>query len=151
MIEFMKFIGDSLVFCHFADYHIEILRKELLFWKLPEIPKTRFRCTLRIFREIINEISPSMDKRKVSLMKCCDFFKIKNSIDIVNKNDKCLTDSLMVANLIVKYYNILDNNPIVSKYYNYNKVNDLESHYNMYLNRKKQTDLIKKFQKKNKI
>ena len=112
MINFCKFIGNSIIFAHNAPFDMNAINTELKFWGLNEISAKRFRCTMRIFTEVIGKIDPSYYDKFVNLEKCCEYFNLKS-----NKNSfhNALFDSFMTARLIDKLYELIDGNHILKK------------------------------------
>ena len=107
LINFLNWVDDSLIFAHNATFDMNALNTELKFWNLPEIPKNKFRCSMRIFKEIIGRIEPYFDDKFICLEKCCRFFELKS-----NKNSfhNALFDAFMTGRVISKLYEMLDNN-----------------------------------------
>ena len=107
LINFLNWVGDSLIFAHNATFDMSALNLELKFWGLKEFPLEKFRCSMRIFKEIIGRIEPFFDDKFICLEKCCRFFEL-------NSNEKCfhnaLFDSFMTGRVICKLYEILDTN-----------------------------------------
>ncbi len=107
LINFLAWVGDSLIFAHNATFDMSALNLELKFWGLKEFPLEQFRCSMRIFKEIIGRIEPYFDDKFICLEKCCRFFEL-------NSNEKCfhnaLFDSFMTGRVICKLYEILDTN-----------------------------------------
>ena len=106
LINFINWVGDSLIFAHNATFDMNALNLELRYWGLPEFPKEKFRCSMRIFKEIIGRIEPYFDDKFICLEKCCRFYEL-------NSNDKsfhnALFDSFMTGRVICKLYETLDN------------------------------------------
>lgn len=102
---FLKFIGNSIVFAHNATFDLTFINNELKHWKLPQIPKGRFRCTMRIFRNIFGSIDHNL-KKFCSLAKCCELFKLRNKEE---KFHNALFDSYMTARMLCKMYEFQDN------------------------------------------
>ena len=63
LINFITWVGDSLIFAHNATFDMNALNLELRYWNLPEFPKKKFRCSMRIFKEIIGRIEPYFDDK----------------------------------------------------------------------------------------
>ena len=107
LINFINWVGDSIIFAHNATFDMSALNLELKFWGLNEFPLEKFRCSMRIFKEIIGRIEPYFDDKFICLEKCCRFFEL-------NSNEKCfhnaLFDSFMTGRVICKLYEILDTN-----------------------------------------
>ena len=112
LINFLNWVGDSLIFAHNATFDMSALNLELKFWGLKEFPLEKFRCSMRIFKEIIGRIEPFFDDKFICLEKCCRFFEL-------NSNEKCfhnaLFDSFMTGRVICKLYEILDTNIEIQK------------------------------------
>ncbi len=116
LINFINWVGDSLIFAHNATFDMNAINFELKYWGLPEFPKSKFRCSMRIFKEIIGRIEPYFDDKFICLEKCCRFFELTS-------NDKsfhnALFDSFMTGRVISKLYETLDNNPELRTELNY--------------------------------
>ena len=112
LINFINFVGNSLIFAHNAPFDMNAINKELKFWKLNEISFKRFRCTMRIFTEVIGKIDPSYYDKFVNLEKCCEFFKLKCEKDSYHN---ALFDSFMTARLIDKLYELIEGNQLLKK------------------------------------
>ena len=112
LINFCKFLGNSIIFAHNAPFDMNAINKELKFWNLNEISVKRFRCTMRIFTEVIGKIDPLYYDKFVNLEKCCEYFKLKT-----NKNSyhNALFDAFMTARLIDKLYELIEGNQILKK------------------------------------
>ena len=117
LINFINWVGDSLIFAHNATFDMSALNLELKFWGLNEFPINKFRCSMRIFKEIIGRIEPYFDDKFICLEKCCRFFEL-------NSNEKCfhnaLFDSFMTGRVICKLYEVLDTNLELQKELKYN-------------------------------
>ena len=142
LINFCKFIGNSIIFAHNAPFDMNAINTELKFWGLNEISTKRFRCTMRIFTEVIGKIDPLYYDKFVNLEKCCEYFNLNS-----NKNSfhNALFDAFMTARLIDKLYELIDGNQILKKklYFgqklidNYllgknNKINNYKKYINNY-------------------
>ena len=116
LINFINWVGDSIIFAHNATFDMSALNLELKFWGLNEFPLEKFRCSMRIFKEIIGRIEPYFDDKFICLEKCCRFFEL-------NSNEKCfhnaLFDSFMTGRVICKLYEILDTNLELQRELNY--------------------------------
>jgi len=135
LINFLNWVGDSLIFAHNATFDMSALNLELKFWGLKEFPLEKFRCSMRIFKEIIGRIEPFFDDKFICLEKCCRFFEL-------NSNEKCfhnaLFDSFMTGRVICKLYEILDTNLELQQELKYdpnsneveNKLNNNENNIN---------------------
>ena len=67
LINFLNFLGDSIIFAHNALFDIGKINSELIFWGLSPIPRERFRCSKRIFKDVIKKFDPSYDLKLCSL------------------------------------------------------------------------------------
>jgi DNA polymerase III epsilon subunit-like protein len=117
LINFINWVGDSLIFAHNATFDLNALNLELKYWGLNEFPIEKFRCSMRIFKEVIGRIEPYFDDKFICLEKCCRFFEL-------NSNEKCfhnaLFDSFMTGRVICKLFEVLDTNLELQKELNYN-------------------------------
>ena len=126
LINFINWVGDSLIFAHNATFDMSALNLELKYWGLNEFPINKFRCSMRIFKEIIGRIEPYFDDKFICLEKCCRFFEL-------NSNEKCfhnaLFDSFMTGRVICKLYEVLDRNLELQKElkYNPNYTNEIDN------------------------
>ena len=98
----LNFIGnDSYIFAHNATFDYYFLINELKYWGLPEIPKERFRCTLRIVKKLFKSKGIETENHKLNTV--CDYFKI-----LVNPNEGSfhngLFDTLMTSKLLIHLY-----------------------------------------------
>ena len=112
LINFCKFIGNSIIFAHNAPFDMNAINTEIKYWGLNEISTKRFRCTMRIFTEVIGKIDPLYYDKFVNLEKCCEYFNLQS-----NKNSyhNALFDSFMTARLIDKLYELIEGNQILRK------------------------------------
>jgi len=118
LINFIKFIGNSIIFAHNAPFDMNAINNELSFWGLNEIPIKRFRCSMRIFMDVIGKMDIKYDNTFTSLVNCCEFFKIKSP---ENNFHNALFDSFMTSKMIIKIYEALDNNINLRKKVGYNQ------------------------------
>lgn len=77
LIELRTWIGNSIIFAHNAPFDIQVINEIFLFYGIEKIPNINFRCTMRIFLEIISAVNPSYNMSRISLAKCCNFFGLK--------------------------------------------------------------------------
>ena len=112
LINFINFVGNSLIFAHNAPFDMNAINNELKFWKLNEISFKRFRCTMRIFTEVIGKIDSYYYDKFVNLEKCCEFFKLKCEKESYHN---ALFDSFMTARLIDKLYELIEGNQLLKK------------------------------------
>lgn len=112
LINFIKWVGNSLIFAHNAPFDMKAINIELKYWGLNEISEKRFRCTMRIFTEVIGKIDPSYYDKFVNLEKCCEYFNLKsNKLSYHN----ALFDAFMTARLIDKLYELIEGNQLLKK------------------------------------
>ena len=118
LINFSKFLGNSLIFAHNAPFDMGVLNTELKYWGLNEIPIKRFRCSMRIFMDIIGKIDIRYSYTFTSLTNCCEYFQLKSS---ENNFHNGLFDSFMTSRMICKIYETLDNNANLRKKLGYDQ------------------------------
>ena len=118
LLNFSKFVGNSLIFAHNAPFDMGMINSELKYWKLNEIPIKRFRCSMRIFKDIIGKIAPRYSDTFTSLSNCCEYFKLKSS---ENNFHNALFDSFMTSRMICKIYETLDKNVNLRKNLGYDQ------------------------------
>ena len=100
--KFLDFIGnDAYIIAHNATFDYYFLINELKYWGLPEIPKERFRCTLRIVKKLFKSKGLELPNNK--LITLCNHFKI-----LVNQNEGSfhngLFDTIMTSKLLIHLY-----------------------------------------------
>ena len=148
LINFSKFLGNALIFAHNAPFDMNVLNSELKYWGLNEIPTKRYRCSMRIFKDIIGKINIKYKNTFTSLTNCCEYFKLKSS---ENNFHNALFDSFMTSRMICKIYETLDNNHDLRKRLGFNQ-NTLDLYINDILNKKNtkiKNDIQKKIESKN--
>ena len=118
LINFSKFIGNSLIFAHNAPFDMGMINSELKYWNLNEIPIKRFRCSMRIFKDIIGRIDIRYRDTFTSLTNCCEYFKLKSN---ENNFHNGLFDSFMTSRMICKIYDTLDKNANLRKKMGYDQ------------------------------
>ena len=118
LINFSKFLGNSLIFAHNAPFDMNVLNSELKYWGLNEIPTKRYRCSMRIFKDIIGKINIKYKNIFTSLTNCCEYFKLKSS---ENNFHNALFDSFMTSRMICKIYETLDKNANLKKQMGYDQ------------------------------
>ena len=118
LINFSKFIGNSLIFAHNAPFDMGMINSELKYWNLNEIPIKRFRCSMRIFKDIIGKIDIRYRDTFTSLTNCCEYFKLKSN---ENNFHNGLFDSFMTSRMICKIYETLDKNANLRKKMGYDQ------------------------------
>ena len=129
---FLNFIGDSIIFAHNASFDLEMINKELKYWKLKTISPKKFRCTMRIFQNVISKVNEGFYLNFSSLKHCCNYFNLENN---ENQFHNALFDSYMTARLINKIYDLLDMNKHLKNDKNLNLTNSLD---NFIINKKEE-------------
>ena len=127
---FLEWAGDSIIFSHNAPFDMLFINRELRYWKLKEISKERFRCTMRIFRMVMSYIDPLYDQKFTKLKECCNYFGVGAN---GNKYHGAKFDCHMSALLLVNIYAKIDSNLFLSKKIDYKHKKDYYSHYNDYI------------------
>ena len=118
LLNFCKFLGNSLIFAHNAPFDMNVINNELNYWNLNQIPIKRFRCSMRIFMEVIGKVDIKYSNVFTSLTNCCDYFELKSP---ENNFHNGLFDSFMTSRMICKIYETLDKNPVLRKKLGYNQ------------------------------
>ena len=92
------------MFGHNVSFDYYFLNNELKYLGLPIIPVNRFRCTLRIMKDVFGKM---FDGQKFSfkLQNCAKLFKIANQEEAFHN---ALFDSFVTAKLIVKIYQFVN-------------------------------------------
>ena len=106
MRNFIKFIGNSIIFAHNAPFDMTFINNELKHWNLPTINPQKYRCTMRIFCNLLNNIEPQ-SLAMCNLKKCCDYFNLEHVEDAFHN---ALYDSLMTAKLMCRMYELIEMN-----------------------------------------
>ena len=118
LINFMKFVGNSLIFAHNAPFDFNMINNELRYWGMEEIPIKRYRCSMRIFMDVIGKIDIKYNNIFTSLTNCCEYFNLKSPENYFHNG---LFDSFMTSRMICKIYETLDKNPVLRKKLGYNQ------------------------------
>ena len=106
MIAFLKFVGnDSVLFGHNVPFDYYFLNNELKYLGLQGLPVNRFRCTLRIMKDVFGKVFDGEQKFSFKLQNCAKLFKICNQDEVFHN---ALFDSLVTAKLIVKIYQFVN-------------------------------------------
>jgi len=142
LIDLRMWIGNSIIFAHNANFDMQVINKAFNFYGIETIPKINFRCTMKIFLEIIGAVNPSYNMNTISLSKCCNFFGLKT---FGQKYHNSKTDSMMKAKLVTSLYQEIDNNPKLSMYNNYNHEGNLNLNYHIYRSIKKNNNKINSY------
>ena len=111
MENFIKFVGNSLIFAHNAPFDMTFINNELRFWGLPTLKKEKFRCTMRIFCNVVN-IAEQTSMVMCNLKKCCDYFKLEQSDSMFHT---AIYDAIMTAKLLCKIYNFIEMNKSIKE------------------------------------
>ena len=151
LINFIKWVGNSLIFAHNASFDMSALNVELKNWGLNEFPEKKFRCSMKMFKDVVGRIEHNFYDKYVCLEKCCEYFELKANS---NSFHNALFDAFMTARLVCKLYELIDNdmrfrnfkkeikyNPNSFKNFNYlnnNLINNNKNKY-IYLNNAKNT------------
>ena len=118
LLNFCKFLGNSLIFAHNAPFDMDVLNNELRYWGMNEIPIKRYRCSMRIFMDVIGKVDIKYSNIFTSLTNCCEYFNLKSPDSNFHNG---LFDSFMTSRMICKIYETLDNNPVLRKKLGYNQ------------------------------
>ena len=129
LINFIRWVGNSLIFAHNASFDMSAINVELKNWGLNEMPVKRFRCSMKMFKDVVGRIEHNFYDKYVCLEKCCEYFKLKANTNSYNNS---LFYAFMTARMVCKLYEIIDNdirfkkfkreikyNPNCYKSYNY--------------------------------
>ena len=141
LINFKNWVGDSLIYAHNATFDMNALNSELRYWGLTEFPISQFRCSMRIFKEVIGRIEPYFDDKFICLEKCCRFFELKSNEKSFHN---ALFDAFMTGRVICKLYEVLETNLEVQKELKYNPPCTKNGKENNMNNSNKSYDLKKK-------
>lgn len=104
MEQFLKFVGSSLIFAHNAPFDLMFINNELRFWNIQTIEPKRFRCTMRIFYNVVSNVNPLVQS-VMNLRKCCEYFNLNVNEE---KFHSALFDALMTSKMICKVYELLE-------------------------------------------
>ena len=106
LLNFIKWLGNSLIFAHNASFDMNAINIELKNWGIDEFPVKRFRCSMKMFKEVVGRIEPNFYDKYVCLEKCCDYFGLKATN---NSYHNALFDAFMTARMVCKLYEIIEN------------------------------------------
>ena len=106
LINFIRWVGNSLIFAHNASFDMSAINVELKNWGLNEMPVRRFRCSMKMFKDVVGRIEHNFYDKYVCLEKCCEYFKLKAN---TNSYHNALFDAFMTARMVCKLYEIIDN------------------------------------------
>ena len=105
LINFIKWVGNSLIFAHNASFDMAAINVELKNWGINELPVKRFRCSMKMFKDVVGRIEHNFYDKYVCLEKCCEYFGLK-------ANNNCyhnaLFDAFMTARLVCKLYELIE-------------------------------------------
>lgn len=132
MENFIKFVGNSLIFAHNAPFDMTFINNELRYWGLPTLKKEKFRCTMRIFCNVVN-IAEQSNMVMCNLKKCCDYFKLDQSDSMFHT---AIYDAIMTAKLLCKIYNLIEMNKSIKEN---KKLNYASSSIDMFIVKGKRT------------
>ena len=143
LINFVKWMGNSLIFAHNASFDMSALNVELKNWGINELPAKRFRCTMKMFKDVVGRIEHNFYDKYICLEKCCEYFKLKANNDCYHN---ALFDAFMTARMVCKLYELIDKderfrnfkkeikyNPNSFKTYNYLNNNLINNNKNKYI------------------
>ena len=94
---FLKFVGDSLIFAHNPTKDIVFINKELKLNGLKEIDPKQYRCTMRMYYKKYEHTYI----KKINLEACCNIFHI----DVKDKHkasDDCENTAKLLLRLLQK-------------------------------------------------
>mgnify|MGYP002626054982 CR=1 FL=1 len=106
LINFIRWVGNSLIFAHNASFDMSAINVELQNWGINELPVRRFRCSMKMFKDVVGRIEHNFYDKYVCLEKCCEYFKLKAN---TNSYHNALFDAFMTARMVCKLYEIIDN------------------------------------------
>ena len=143
LINFIKWVGNSLIFAHNASFDMSALNVELKNWGLNEFPEKKLRCSMKMFKDVVGRIEHNFYDKYVCLEKCCEYFELKANS---NSFHNALFDAFMTARLVCKLYELIDNdmrfrnfkkeikyNPNSFKNFNYLNNNLINNNKNKYI------------------
>ena len=113
ILNFIKWIGNSLIFAHNASFDLNAINIELKNWEINEFPAKRFRCSMKMFKDVVGRIEPNFYDKYVCLEKCCEYFGLKATNNCYHN---ALFDAFMTARMVCKLYEIIDNDPRFRKF-----------------------------------
>ena len=105
IINFLKWVGSSLIFAHNSSFDMSAINVELKNWGINEIPEKKFRCSMKMFKEVVGKIDHRYYDKYVCLDKCCEYFDLKSNI---NSYHNALFDAFMTARMICKLYELIE-------------------------------------------
>ena len=106
LLNFIKWVGNSLIFAHNASFDLNAINIELNNFNIPEFPVKRFRCSMKLFKDVVGRINPEFYDKYVCLEKCCEYFNLKATN---NYYHNALFDAFMTARMVCKVYEIIEN------------------------------------------
>ena len=106
LLNFIKWLGNSLIFAHNASFDMNAINIELKNWGINEFPVKRFRCSMKMFKDVVGRIEPNYYDKYVCLEKCCEYFGLKSTSNCYHN---ALFDAFMTARMVCKLYEIIDN------------------------------------------
>jgi len=98
---FLRFVGDALLFAHNAFFDYKFISNELKKWNMPMIPRERFLCSLSIAKNFVKNGTKNLKKHTVEYLSRHFGFNC-NSADFHN----AFYDAFMSARIICKIYEI---------------------------------------------
>jgi DNA polymerase III epsilon subunit family exonuclease len=113
--DFFRFVSGRILVAHNASFDMSAINVELKNWGINELPAKRFRCSMKMFKDVVGRIEHNYYDKYVCLEKCCEYFGLK-------ANNNCyhnaLFDAFMTARLVCKLYELIEND---SRFKNFKK------------------------------
>jgi DNA polymerase-3 subunit epsilon len=97
MESFLRFIGNSKIFAHNAQFDYQFIINELNIWGLPAIQQDQFICTVKLGKLVTGE--------KRTLESLCRYFEIDCVKDDFHNG---IYDTYMLARIVCKIYAFYD-------------------------------------------
>lgn len=144
MENFVRFVGTSLIFAHNAPFDMSFINNELRHFNLPPLNSEKFRCAMRIFRNVTSVINPEYYV-KCNLSKCCEYFNLKRNN---YQFHTAIYDSMMTAKMLCKMFDIVDSS---KKLKDNKKINYMSNTIEQFLDKKENNDLNSLISKFNEI
>jgi DNA polymerase III subunit epsilon len=94
---FLRFVGDSIIFAHNANFDFRFIDAALTKWGLNTIPKERYRCTLQIARKYLT------DHKEFKLGELCKYFDFKCDESDFHEG---LYDAFMCGRILLKLFEL---------------------------------------------
>ena len=95
LVNLLRFIGESFIMAHNADFDKNFINKELEFFDLPLIANERFICTMKLYKSIFTGVHYG----RTRLSDCCEKLKIKYNKE-KNNFHTAMFDAFMAAKMV---------------------------------------------------